>query len=412
MRRCREQLCNLKRFKDKAFAVTFNSYLCHIRIFFMKKLLSVLFIATMVLVSCKNENQSHTTAIPLTQNSIKHAKGLQLYKYNGFSIVKVTQPWPGATEAFTYVLVQKNVILPDSLKQYTTVNVPIKRLVATSTTHIPSLEMLGVENTLVGFPGTNYISSDKTRALVDAKKVREAGANESLNTEVVLDLAPDVVVTFGVDGTNKTLNTLQSAGLKVLYNSDWTEQSPLGKAEWIKLFGALYNLDDKAAQLFNDIEKNYNEAKKLAQGVTKKPTVMGGAMLNDQWLLPQGESWAAQFYNDAGANYLWADSKGTGSLSLSFENVLDKAENADFWIGPSQFISLKQMDEANPHYKQFASFQKKKVYSYSVKTGKTGGLIFYEQAPNRPDLVLTDLVYIFHPELLPGYTLHFFEKLQ
>jgi iron complex transport system substrate-binding protein len=378
----------------------------------MKKLLCVLFIATMVLVSCKNENQSHTTAVPVTQNSIKYAKGLKLYTYKGFSIVKVTQPWPGATEAFTYVLVQKNVTLPDSLKQYTTVNVPIKRLVATSTTHIPSLEMLGVENTLVGFPGTDYISSERTRALIEAGRVKEAGANESLNTEVVLDLAPDAVVAFGVDGTNKTLNALQSAGLKVLYNSDWTEQSPLGKAEWIKLFGALYGMDEKAAELFNDIEENYNKAKKLAQGVTYKPTVMGGAMLNDQWLLPQGESWAAQFYRDAGANYLWAGSKGTGSLGLSFENVLDTAQNADFWIGPSQFISLKQMQGANPHYKQFAAFQKKKVYSYSVKTGKTGGLIFYEQAPNRPDLVLKDLVYIFHPELLPDYTLHFFEQLQ
>jgi iron complex transport system substrate-binding protein len=377
----------------------------------MKKLLSVLFIATMVLVSCKNENQSHPNAAPLTQNSIKHAKGLQLYKYNGFSIVKVTQPWPGATEAFTYVLVQKNAKVPDSLKQYTTINVPIKKLVATSTTHIPSLEMLGVENTLVGFPGTNYISSDKTRARIDTGKVKEAGANESLNTEIVLDLVPDAVVAFGVDGTNKTLAALQSAGLHVLYNSDWTEQSPLGKAEWIKFFGALYNLDDKAAQLFDDIEKNYITAKKLAQGVTTKPTVMGGAMLNDQWLLPQGESWAAQFYNDAGARYLWAASKGTGSLSLSFENVLDKAEKADFWMGPSQFTSLGQMQQANPHYAQFKAFQTKNVYSYSVKTGKTGGLIFYEQAPNRPDLVLQDLIFIFHPELLPGYTLHFFEKL-
>ncbi|MFY7730919.1 MAG: ABC transporter substrate-binding protein [Flavobacterium sp.] len=377
----------------------------------MKKLLCIAIIAVMVLFSCKKDNNT-ATATAHVQNSIKYAKGLQLYKYNGYNIVKVTQPWPGAAQPFTYVMRQKNATLPDSLKQYTVVNVPLKKLVATSTTHIPSLEMLGVENTLNGFAGTKYVSSDKTRALIDSGKIKDAGDNETLNTEVVIDLAPDAIMAFAVDGTNKTLATLQNAGLNVLYNGDWTEQSPLGKAEWIKFFGALYGMEEKSEKIFNDIEKNYRDAQKLAKQVTAKPTVMGGAMLNDQWLLPQGESWAAQFFNDAGASYIWAQSKGTGSLSLPFEQVLDKASNADFWIGPSQFTSFSEMRSANPHYTEFKPFKTKKVYSYSIKKGKTGGLIFYEMAPNRPDLVLKDLIYIFHPELLPGYQLQFFEQLK
>jgi len=377
----------------------------------MKKLLCIAIIAVMVLFSCKKDNNTATATTPV-QNSIKYAKGLQLYKYNGYSIVKVTQPWPGAAQPYTYVMRQKNATLPDSLKQYTVINVPVKKMVATSTTHIPSLEMLGVENTLTGFAGTKYVSSDKTRTLIDSGKIKEAGDNETLNAEVVIDLAPDAIIAFAVDGTNKTLATLQNAGLNVLYNGDWTEQSPLGKAEWIKFFGALYGMEEKSEKIFNDIEKDYEDAQKLAKQVTAKPTVMGGAMLNDQWLLPQGESWAAQFFNDAGASYIWAQSKGTGSLSLPFEQVLDKAANADFWIGPSQFTSFSEMRSANPHYTEFKPFKTKKVYSYSIKKGKTGGLIFYEMAPNRPDLVLKDLIYIFHPELLPGYQLQFFEQLK
>ncbi|WP_116789147.1 ABC transporter substrate-binding protein [Flavobacterium psychrotrophum] len=378
----------------------------------MKKILSLLFVALLAITACKNTTDAPVATVQATTNAIKHAKGLQLYKYKGFSLVKVTQPWPNAKESYTYVMLQKGATLPDSLKQYTVVNVPIKSAVVTSTTHIPSLEILGVENTLVGFPGTQYISSEKTRALIDSGKVKEAGANESLNTEIIIDLNPDAVVAFGINSTNKTLNSLEQAGLKVLYNGDWTEQTPLGKAEWIKFFGALYGMDDKADEIFSKIEKDYHDAQKLAQNIKEKPTVMGGAMLNDQWLLPEGNSWAALFLKDAGANYLWADSKGTGSLSLSFETVLEKAQNADYWIGPSQYTSLKQMMEANPHYAEFKAFKNKKVYSFSTKTGKTGGLIYYELAPNRPDLVLKDLVYIFHPELLPGYKLQFFEQLQ
>jgi iron complex transport system substrate-binding protein len=378
----------------------------------MKTYISILFFIAFAFVGCKNEPQALQAKAQQVTNAVKYAKGLQIYKYDGITVVKVTQPWPDAKQSFTYVMQQKGAVVPDSLKQFTVIPVPLTSVIVTSTTHIPSLEMLGVENTLVGFPGTDYISSKKTRALIDSGKVKEAGANESLNTEVVIDLNPSAVVAFGINSTNKTLTTLEQSGLKVLYNGDWTEQSPLGKAEWIKFFGALYAKDAEADKLFSQIEKEYNNALALTKNVTKKPTAMAGAIYQDQWFMPQGGSWGSLFLKDAGANYLWADAEGTGSLSLSLETVLDKAQNADIWIGPSQFTSLKEMTDANPHYAQFKSFKNKEVYSYSVKKGTTGGLIYFEMAPNRPDLVLKDLISIFHPELLPGYQLNYFEKLK
>ncbi len=380
--------------------------------FFMKNLFYILFVAALAFASCKKEAASKTPVSKTVTNSVKHAKGLEIYRHEGYTIVKVTNPWPDAKDAFTYVMQKKNTVLPDSLKNYTIVQVPLKTVVVTSTTHIPSLEMLGVENTLIGFPGTDFISSEKTRARIDSGQVKEAGKNESLNTEVMLDLNPDALVGFSISSHNKTMDNLQQSGMKILYNGDWTEQSPLGKAEWIKFFGALYGLEDKAEALFDNIEKEYNAAQELAKKVTTKPTVLCGAIYNNQWLMPQGGSWASLFLKDAGADYLWSRSDGTGSLSLSFETVLDKAENADFWIGPSQYTSLKDLTDANPHYAQFKAFKNKQVYSFSNKKGKTGGLIYYELAPNRPDLVLKDLVHILHPELLPNHELQFFERLK
>lgn len=207
------------------------------------------------------------------------------------------------------------------------------------------------------------------------------------------------------------MNTLKDSGLTVLYNGDWTEQSPLGRAEWIKFFGALYSREREADIIFKQIVKDYNDAKKIAQNTTEKPTVMAGAIFQDQWNLPQGGSWGAQFLKDANADYLWKDTDGTGSLSLSFETVLDKAENAEYWIGPNSYTSLTQMTENNPHYGQFQSFKNKKVYSFGTKRGPTGGYVYYELSATRPDLVLKDLIKIFHPELLPDYELYFFEKL-
>jgi iron complex transport system substrate-binding protein len=361
---------------------------------------------------CKQSDKEKSTKISTVINSIKYAKGLELYKYKGFRIMKVTKPWPEATTEFIYILKEKGVVVPDSLKQFPIISIPLQSIVTTSTTHIPALEMLGVENTLIGFPSTNFISSSKTRKRIDAGKVHEVGVNEHLNTEILINLKPDAIVTFGINNNNSTIDNLKKSGLSVLINGDWTEQSPLGKAEWIKFFGALYNLDDAANSIFKSIEQNYTTALDLAKKTTSIPTVLSGAMYQDQWYVPQGESWASLFLKDAKANYLWNNTKGIGSLSLPFEKVFEKGQNAEFWIAPGDYFSLKQMSESNSHYTEFASFKNKKVYSYAVNKGSKGGIIYFELASARPDLVLKDLIKIFHPKLLPNYKPFFFKKLE
>lgn len=364
------------------------------------------------MMGCKQHDRVQTSSKQTAQNEIHFAKGLAIYRYERFSIVKITNPWPKATKDFTYILQKKGGIIPDSLKQHLVIQVPLRSIVVTSTTHIPSLEMLGVENTLIGFPNLDYISSERVRERIDAGKIKDLGNNQSLNTEILIDMQPDLIVGFGIDNNNPTLDNLQKNGLKIMLNGDWNEQTPLGKAEWIKFFGALYGLETKADQIFSEIEKDYSKTLAMAKETTSKPTVMAGAIFENQWYLPQGNSWGSIFIKDAGGQYLWSESNGTGSLSLPFETVLEKAKNADFWIGPAQFTSLKEMTVDNPHYDQFKAFKNENVYSFSNKKGKSGGLIFYELAPNRPDLVLKDMVKILHPELLPNYKLYFFEKLK
>ena len=374
------------------------------------RILLLLFVIS--LIGCKQKSTTSKDEIVSSKNEIQYAAGLKIYKHHGYSIVKITNPWPEAKETFTYILQEKNGIIPDSLKQFSIIQIPIKSIVVTSTTHIPALELLGVENTLVGFPNTDYISSVKTRKRIDAGKVREVGVNESLNTEVLIDIAPDVIVSFGLTNNNPALDNLQKSGLKVMLNGDWTEQSPLGKAEWIKFFGALYGLDSKANTIFSQIEIEYNSTLALAKKASTKPTVLSGAMYQKQWYVPQGKSWAALFLKDAKSNYLWADSKGTGGLSVPFEVILEKAQNADFWIAPGDFSSLKQMSDSNPHYNEFTAFKNKKVYSYSVNKGAKGGIVYFELSSSRPDWVLKDLIKILHPELLPNHKLFFFQKLE
>ena len=372
---------------------------------------AILFLVISNCIQCKNAG-SKAVETADSKNQIQYAKGFSIVNYDGYSVVKVSNPWPKANKIYTYILKEKNGKVPDSLAKNTIIPIPIKSIVVTSTTHIPSLEMLDEEKSLVGFPHLDYISSDNVRSLIDAGKVKELGSNHDLNTEVLIDLQPNVIIGYGIDNSNPTLDNIQKSGLKVMLNGDWNEETPLGKAEWIKFFGALYGKQKQANELFSKIEKAYLKTIAIAKRATTKPSILIGDMFEDKWYLPKGTSWGCLLLKEAHSNYLWEETKGTGSLSLSFETVFERAKDADFWITSGQFSTLKEMTGSNPHYDQFKAFQNKNVYSFSNKKGKTGGVLYYELAPNRPDIVLKDIVKILHPELLPGYKPFFFEKLK
>ena len=378
----------------------------------MKTFCNALFlvILSFSLVECKNESKPNV--IISAKNEVRYAKGFSIQNYDGYSVVKVKNPWPKATKTYTYILKEKNGIVPDSLRQNLIISVPIKTIVVTSTTHIPSLELLDEVNTLIGFPHCDYISSEKVRARIDTGNIKELGNNQDLNTEVLLDLQPNVIIGYGIDNKNPTLDNLQKSGLKVMLNGDWNEENALGKAEWIKFFGALYGKQKQATALFTKIEKDFLKTIKIAKMAKTTPSILAGDMFEDRWYLPRGTSWGSLLLKQANGNYLWQETSGTGSLSLSFETVFEKAKSADVWITSGQFSSLKEMTNSNPHYTEFNAFKNKNVYSFSGKKGKTGGILYYELAPNRPDIVLKYLVKILHPELLIGYKPFFFEKLK
>ncbi|WP_347175029.1 ABC transporter substrate-binding protein [Polaribacter uvawellassae] len=377
------------------------------------KFLVRVFVLSLILINCKEKNSSETANFKVKQSEkVRYAKGFDIQYFDSYKKLIIKSPYQNSKEQFEYILSNSENKEFTSIKG-TIITTPIQQVVVTSTTHIPMLELLGVENSLIGFPHTKYISSTKTRKLIDANFVKEIGVKDALNTEILLDLNPDVVIGYSMTKTNKSLNLIEKSGIPVVLNGDWLEDTPLGRAEWIKFFGILYNKEKEADSIFNVIETNYKAAKKLANNATKIPTVLSGAIMSkDIWNLPAGESFVAQFLTDANTNYLWKDSKGKGSLSISFESILDKGKSAKIWIAPGYFSSKKQMLEKNAYYKEFTAFKNDQLYTFATKTGETGGVLYFELGPTRPDLVLKDIIKITHPELLKEYTTTFFEKMK
>lgn len=376
----------------------------------MKKKFLVFSFWFIVFGSCKKENVKINETIQ-SKSNINYAKGFDIVVENGVKKLIIKAAYQNSKESFEYQIWTKTNKEIDYKNE--SIEVPVKRFVATSTTHIPMIELLDEENSIIGFPHAKYVSSEKTRALIDKGKIIEIGKEAALNTEILLNLQPELVVGYSVSSAEKSLSILEKAGIKVIYNGDWLEETPLGRAEWIKFFGVLFDKEKKADSIFKAIEANYLEAKQIALKSSKKSTVLSGAIMSkDIWNLPAGESFVAQFLKDANVDYLWKNTKGKGSLSLSFESVFDKAQNADLWIAPGYFSTKKQLINSNEIYKQFKAFKDHKIYTPSTKKGKTGGVIYYELAPTRPDLVLKDIIKITNPDLLSNYKLTFFEKMQ
>lgn len=371
----------------------------------MKNIFFLVFFSLITLLfSCDKatkEKSNNTDTI----SDVKHAKGFQIFNNHEVTKLIIKQPYQHSSEIFEYTLSKNKT-------HSTQIQIPISRVVVTSTTHIPMIELLHETEKIIGFPNVRYVSSEKARQRIEEGFIKEIGKENMLNTEVLLNLEPDLVVGYSVSSADKSLEIIKKSGIPVIYNGDWLEETPLGRAEWLRFFGVLFDKQQKADSIFKTIETAYLEAKELAKKNPKKPTILSGAVMSkDIWNLPAGESFVAQFLADANVDYLWKNSTGKGSLSLSFESVFEKAKNADFWIAPGYFSSKKEMLQSNKLYAEFDAFKNDKIYTPTLKKGKTGGVIYYELAPTRPDLVLKDLIKITQPELLPNYELTFFEKM-
>ena len=365
----------------------------------------------LISISCKNKvikvDIKHRF-----ENNIKYANGFDIITKNGIKKLIIKSPYQNSKDVFEYQIKNKTVS-KNINKNNLIIEVPLTKIVVTSTTHIPMVELLNEEATVIGFPYSEYVSSEKTRQLIDSGDITEIGKENSLNTEILLDLEPEIVVGYSVSSADKSLTTIKKAGINVIYNGDWLEETPLGRAEWIKFFGVLFNKEKQADSIFKIIETNYLEAKKIALTAIKKPTILSGAIMSkDIWNLPAGDSFVAQFLKDANLDYLWKNSKGKGSLSLSFESVFDKGVNADFWIAPGYFSTKEQLLNSNQIYTKFKAFENGNIYTPSTKKGTTGGVIYYELAPTRPDLVLKDIIKITNTDLLPDYKMTFFQKMK
>ncbi|MBZ0283934.1 MAG: ABC transporter substrate-binding protein [Anaerolineae bacterium] len=346
--------------------------------------------------------------------TIDNATGFTVEYFNNYKVVTVTTPWSDATDPIQYVLVQCGTPTPESFVDAKVLEVPVQSIVTMSTSILPHLDAQGVLDKLVGIDTMLYTSNQTVIDAVAAGDIVEvggSGAGTETNVEQLIDMQPDLIMTQRYSSSDTSYPALEATGLPVVINADFLDASPLGVAEWGKFISLFFNSEGEAQAQFEIVQSNYETLKALVADVETRPTVFSGTPYEGSWFMPGGQSYLAQLLADSGAAYLWADDTTIGSIPLDFETVFDTAIDADYWVNVLYLNTLADVQAMDERFIQFKAFQDGNIFSNGARQNGTGGLDYYEAGYANPDVILADLVKIFHPDLLADHELYFYKQL-
>jgi len=370
------------------------------------RFVTCLFLATVIISGCTSTGGQQESLIPGN-----YASGFVLEKKDGITHATVYNPWGSARNiSMTYYLVNRDSIIPEALngKQY--IKTPVRRVICLSTTHVAYLDVLGETESITGISGSRYITNPAVRERMEKGLVPDVGYGQNLNYELIVSQKPDVVILYGI-GSEVTgqARKLEELGIRVVMMAEYLEETPLGKAEWIKFAGALFEKEDIANEYFTKVEHEYNRLKNLAAVEEQKPSVLVGSPYKDAWWVPGGNSYMANLIADAGADYPGKDNDSHESYVISFENALEWASQADVWINMGNLSSRQEILAADERFGMFRVFREGKIYNNIKRLSAHGGNDFWESGTVNPHLVLHDLISVFHPDLSEGDLIYYQE---
>ncbi len=352
-----------------------------------------------------------------------YAQGWTVEYHNNYKIISALTPWPGSTpeDAFQYVLVQCGTPAPEGFDSAQIIEVPVSDTIALSTTYLPHLVSLGLIDHLVGLDSFLYLSTPEILEKIAAGELIEVGNGASINVEMVLDADPDLVISYGNGNPDFDAHpVLLDAGVPVVVASDYVETSPLGTAEWLKFVSLFYNAEGSANEIFDARAAEYQSLVDLTAEIdpADKPLVLWNSYTSygEAWFIPGGESYTAQLVRDAGAVGVLEDdpqvAESNAGVPFDFEAAYEAGLDADYWV-PQAFgvVTLGDLLALDERYADFAAIQNSTVFENNVRMNVNGGNDYYENGAANPQIILADLIHIFHPDLLPDHELVFFQHL-
>lgn len=373
-----------------------------------------LFVLAITIVSCGGNGNSSVSTYADSIYLPEYASGFRILGVEGSSsvIIESVNPWQGADSVVTRLFIARDGEEPPQGFEGQVIEGDARRIVAMSSTHIAMLDVIGETARVVGVSGMDFISNDAVRSRRDS--IGDVGYDGNVNYELLLSLQPDIILLYGTNGASGMEPKLKELGIPYVYIGEYLEDSALGKAEWIVAVAEIVGKRDEGIKAFSAIPERYNAIREKAADClkhTSRPKVMINLPYGDSWFMAPTGSYLVRLIEDAGGDYIYKKNNSNESRPIDLEEAFMLVSASDKWINVGQTRSL---DELRKNYPKFAATKpvlSGEVYNTTGRVAANGANDYWERGVVEPDVVLRDMVMIFHPELADS-DLVYYEKLK
>ncbi len=354
-----------------------------------------------LLHSCHTEENNN---IPHERDGNQYAGGFQIDVDGQDYLLTVFNPWQNAENVqYEYRLSHE--------EKANCIKIPVESVVCMSTTHLGYLEVLNQRKSVKAISGTDFIFDETLRQSVDDGDIAELGFSENMNLEKLISLQPDLVFAYVVSPSElKQIEQIRSFGIPVVLVGDYLENHPLGKLEWLRFFAAFYDQLDEAEDFVVERESSYLEIQSQIESTDSKPNVILNVPWQGVWWMPGADSYMAGFIRDAGGVYMFDHLKGNASQTVEMEAVFEKAADVNVWLNPGTAKNCEQVYQSDSRLNAFQQYDNVRIYNNNKRTTVTSN-DFYESAVVYPDLLLRDLMLIFHADSVPVDSLVYYQPM-
>jgi iron complex transport system substrate-binding protein len=342
---------------------------------------------------------------------LQYATNFTIQKQGNNTLLSIGKAWKNASPTFQYLLYPKDSTPPAAYPKATRIGVPVERVLCSGSVDVAFLKALDATANMVGLSNGQYIYDSTIQARLATGDLVDIGQDQDMDYEKAITTHPDLAFVYSI-GNQDAYKKYQSIGIPAVMLSDFMETTPLGRAEWLLFVSCFLGKEAKAQAYLATVNQSYENIKKEAGAMVDKPSVLLGAVYKGMWYVAGGQSLMAAFIRDAGGDYLWKDNTEVSGVPFDFEAVYTKALGADIWINQSYYQQLSSLLQAEPKYADFKAVKEGKLYNYYKRASQNGGTDFFESAIVRPDLVLKDLLFMFHQHPVQIDSLYYYTPLK
>jgi iron complex transport system substrate-binding protein len=352
--------------------------------------------------------------IQQADRTIEYARLFDIRNTPKGTCISIQNPWQGAIDVqLDYLLYDRNKSRPICGEDTLLIPVPVKKVVCMSTTHVAFLSSLQSTECIKAVANSRFVFDSVAQRLIADGLIDDIGSDQNPDYERIVQIVPDIVLVYAVGGeTLHYIQKLKGLGIQSMIIAEYLEPLPLGRAEWVRLFGELTEKREMADTLFSGIVQAYEQVKKEVSHLENKPSVMTSLPYEGVWYIPGGDAYFARLIKDAGGEYLWKDNTSNSSFPVSLEEVLSRTQKADVWVHCGSKKNKKEILAVDARIKYIPPYKKNRIYNNNKRVNDYGGNDFYESGVVKPHLILKDLASIFYFDVFMNHVSHYYQHIE